>query len=125
MGFTITLELVGTGYRASTTDKELTLNVGYSNPRVLAIPQGISCKVRNGIAGICGMQTQARRVSERTQATKRPAGRLTYVHGLYVLSMTVASMEVVEASAQLMEGQESKEKGGANPVCMIEFGLAS
>jgi ribosomal protein L6P/L9E len=47
VGFTTTLELVGTGYRASATDKELTLNVGYSNPRVLAIPPGITCKVNS------------------------------------------------------------------------------
>jgi hypothetical protein len=40
-----TLELVGTGFRATVANKELTLNVGYCVPRVLAIPEGITVKV--------------------------------------------------------------------------------
>lgn len=44
-GFQKRMEMVGTGYRASVTGKELTLNVGYSKPRVLAIPQGLAVKV--------------------------------------------------------------------------------
>jgi large subunit ribosomal protein L6 len=45
-GFEKRMEMVGTGYRASVAGKELTLNVGYSKPRVLAIPDGITVKVR-------------------------------------------------------------------------------
>lgn len=45
-GFEKRMEMVGTGYRAAASGKELTLNVGYSKPRVLAIPDGISVKVR-------------------------------------------------------------------------------
>jgi large subunit ribosomal protein L6 len=45
-GFEKRMQMVGTGYRASATPQELTLNVGYSKPRVLAIPEGISVKVR-------------------------------------------------------------------------------
>jgi large subunit ribosomal protein L6 len=44
-GFTRTMELVGTGYRASVAGKELTLNVGYSKPRVLPIPEGLKVTV--------------------------------------------------------------------------------
>jgi large subunit ribosomal protein L6 len=44
-GFTKVMEMVGTGYRASVAGKELTLNVGYSNPRVLTIPEGIKATV--------------------------------------------------------------------------------
>uniref|UniRef100_A0A7S3VK86 Large ribosomal subunit protein uL6 alpha-beta domain-containing protein n=1 Tax=Dunaliella tertiolecta TaxID=3047 RepID=A0A7S3VK86_DUNTE len=44
-GFTKKLQLFGTGYRASATNKELTLNVGYSNPRVLEIPEGLKVTV--------------------------------------------------------------------------------
>lgn len=47
-GFTINLELQGTGFRASTTAKELTLNLGYSNPRVLPIPAGVKVAVEKG-----------------------------------------------------------------------------
>ncbi|KAF8059445.1 ABCA9 [Scenedesmus sp. PABB004] len=44
-GFERRMEMVGTGYRASVAGKELTLNVGYSKPRVLAIPEGLTVKV--------------------------------------------------------------------------------
>lgn len=44
-GFEKKMEMVGTGYRASVAGKELTLNVGYSKPRVLAIPEGIKVTV--------------------------------------------------------------------------------
>eukprot|EP00877_Chromochloris_zofingiensis_P003665 jgi/Chrzof1/1329/Cz10g03060.t1 len=44
-GFTKRMEMVGTGYRASTSAKELTLNVGYSKPRILEIPTGIKVQV--------------------------------------------------------------------------------
>lgn len=45
-GFSKTLEMVGTGFRASVAGEELTLNVGYCKPRVVAIPEGITVKVR-------------------------------------------------------------------------------
>jgi large subunit ribosomal protein L6 len=44
-GFTKNMEMVGTGYRASVSGKELTLNVGYNKPRVLQIPAGVTVKV--------------------------------------------------------------------------------
>lgn len=44
-GFTKVMELVGTGYRAAVAGKELTLNLGYSNPRVLPIPEGLKVTV--------------------------------------------------------------------------------
>jgi large subunit ribosomal protein L6 len=45
-GFQKKMEMVGTGYRASISGQELTLNVGYSKPRVLAVPAGIKVQVR-------------------------------------------------------------------------------
>jgi large subunit ribosomal protein L6 len=47
-GFTKNMEMVGTGYRASVSGKELTLNVGYNKPRVLQIPAGVTVKVGAG-----------------------------------------------------------------------------
>ena len=44
-GFTRRMEMVGTGYRASATAAELTLNVGYSKPRILAVPKGLKVVV--------------------------------------------------------------------------------
>jgi hypothetical protein len=56
-GFERRLELVGTGYRASTTATELTLNLGYSKPRILTIPKGIKVAVRLGArAGHAGVR---------------------------------------------------------------------
>lgn len=40
-----TLELVGVGYRAQTTGKELILNLGFSHPINITAPQGISFSV--------------------------------------------------------------------------------
>ena len=40
-GFTKNLELVGVGYRASVQGKDLVLEVGYSNPVKLPIPEGL------------------------------------------------------------------------------------
>lgn len=51
-GFEKRLEMFGTGYRATASAKELTLNVGYSKPRILPIPEGISVKVRSALGGI-------------------------------------------------------------------------
>ncbi|PNW79460.1 hypothetical protein CHLRE_09g415950v5 [Chlamydomonas reinhardtii] len=44
-GFEKRMEMVGTGYRAAVAGKDLTLNVGYSKPRVLAIPEGLKVVV--------------------------------------------------------------------------------
>ena len=42
-GFTKSLELVGVGYRAQADSaKQLTINIGYSHPVVVAAPEGIS-----------------------------------------------------------------------------------
>ncbi len=41
-GFSKTLELVGTGYRAAAEGKKLTLNVGYSHPVVFDAPANIT-----------------------------------------------------------------------------------
>ena len=47
-GFTKSLNLVGVGYRATLGAKELTLNLGYSLPVVMQIPEGIEVQVRAG-----------------------------------------------------------------------------
>ncbi|MBQ9252850.1 MAG: 50S ribosomal protein L6 [Clostridia bacterium] len=46
-GFTKTLELVGTGYRASVEGKTLTINIGFSHPVVLEAPEGITYETPN------------------------------------------------------------------------------
>lgn len=48
-GFSKVQELIGTGFRATSAGKELTLNVGYCKPRVLAIPDGLKVTVRGAV----------------------------------------------------------------------------
>ena len=41
-GFSKTLEMVGTGYRASVENNVLTINIGFSHPVILTAPEGIT-----------------------------------------------------------------------------------
>jgi large subunit ribosomal protein L6 len=44
-GFKKTLLLVGTGYRAKITGKQLEISVGFSHPVIVDVPSDIDCKV--------------------------------------------------------------------------------
>ena len=46
-GFSKTLEIVGTGYRASMDGKNLVLQVGYSHPVVFSPPEGVAIRVES------------------------------------------------------------------------------
>ena len=46
-GFTKTLEMVGTGYRASVDGNKLTINIGFSHPVILDAPEGITFETPN------------------------------------------------------------------------------
>jgi large subunit ribosomal protein L6 len=46
-GFSKTLEIVGTGYRAQMDGKNLVLQLGFSHPITFAPPAGITIKVEN------------------------------------------------------------------------------
>ena len=46
-GFSKTLEIVGTGYRAQSEGKKLVLQLGFSHPIVFDPPAGITIKVEN------------------------------------------------------------------------------
>ncbi|MEY4070054.1 MAG: hypothetical protein RL721_668 [Candidatus Eisenbacteria bacterium] len=46
-GFTKTLEIVGTGYRANMEGKKLVLQLGFSHPVEFMPPEGITIKVEN------------------------------------------------------------------------------
>lgn len=55
-GFTKTLELVGVGFRAAVKGNVLDLNLGFSHPCELAIPQGIEVKVeKNTVVQVSGI----------------------------------------------------------------------
>lgn len=53
-GWTKQLELVGTGYRAETDGKTLTLTVGFSHPVKIEAPEGISFKVEKSLITVDG-----------------------------------------------------------------------
>lgn len=57
-GFTKSLNLIGVGYRATLGAKELTLNLGYSLPVVMQIPEGIQIQVGSS-SSHCGSASQA------------------------------------------------------------------
>lgn len=58
-GFTKSLEIQGVGYRAEATSDTLTLNVGYSNPVAVSIPEGIAVEVeKNTVIHVRGIDKQ-------------------------------------------------------------------
>ena len=58
-GFTKSLEIVGVGYKAEADKQNLTLNVGYSNPVLVPIPEGLTVEVeKNTIVHVRGIDKQ-------------------------------------------------------------------
>lgn len=57
-GFEKKLELIGIGYRAAVSGKLLDLQVGYSHPTKVPIPEGIAVKVDKNIIVINGINRQ-------------------------------------------------------------------
>ena len=57
-GYEKQLEVVGVGYRVASDKKNLTLNLGFSHPIILEIPQSIEVKVTKNIISIAGNSKQ-------------------------------------------------------------------
>lgn len=58
-GFTVTLELVGVGYRAQAKDKSITLSLGFSHPVEYDLPEGVSVETpSNTVIVLKGMDKQ-------------------------------------------------------------------
>lgn len=53
-GFTKVLEIEGVGYRAEVKGKEIVLNVGFSHPVNLEIPEGITAEVQKNVITLTG-----------------------------------------------------------------------
>ena len=67
------LQLQGVGYRAQVSDNNLILNVGYSHPISILIPEGISIKVeKNGEIIISGFEKELIGQLAATIRSKRP-----------------------------------------------------
>ena len=58
-GWSKTLEVVGTGYRANLEGKDLVLTIGFSHPVVIQAPDGITFAVEKSIITITGVDKQA------------------------------------------------------------------
>ena len=53
-GYAKVLEVEGVGYRADAQGQKLTLNVGFSHPVVMEVPQGLSATVEKNVITISG-----------------------------------------------------------------------
>lgn len=49
-GFQSDLEMIGVGYRAAVQGKTIDLQIGFSHPTVLPIPEGVTVKIDKGTA---------------------------------------------------------------------------
>lgn len=58
VGWTKILEIVGTGFRASTDSQTLTLNLGFSHPVVVQAPEGITFSVAQNKVTVSGVDKQ-------------------------------------------------------------------
>lgn len=59
-GFERRLEMIGVGYRAAVTGSAIDVQVGFSHPTKLDIPQGLSVKIDKGtMISVSGMDKQA------------------------------------------------------------------
>lgn len=57
-GFSKSLDVIGIGYRVTLENKKIILNVGYSHPVELPIPDGIDVKVEKNNINISGIDKQ-------------------------------------------------------------------
>lgn len=72
-GFKKKLEIVGVGYKAVVTDNKLVLNVGFSHPVEMEIPEGVEVKVEKNTVGISGIDKQlVGEFAAQTRAVKKP-----------------------------------------------------
>ncbi|KKU12392.1 MAG: 50S ribosomal protein L6 [Parcubacteria group bacterium GW2011_GWC2_45_7] len=57
-GFEKKLEMIGVGYKAALKDKSLVLELGFSHPVEVVLPEGISCTVEKNIITLSGINKQ-------------------------------------------------------------------
>lgn len=73
VGWAKELEIVGTGYRAEVSGKELTLTVGFSHPVKYEAPDGITFKVEKNIITVAGFNKElVGKVASEIRAVRPP-----------------------------------------------------
>lgn len=58
-GFTKVLEIEGVGYRAEASGQQLTLNVGFSHPVIMQVPEGLTATVEKNVITVTGIDKEA------------------------------------------------------------------
>jgi len=58
-GYSKILEIEGVGYRADAQGQKLTLNVGFSHPVLMEVPQGLTATVEKNVITITGFDKHA------------------------------------------------------------------
>tara|TARA_B100000745_G_C20118621_1_gene382967 strand:- start:11 stop:544 length:534 start_codon:yes stop_codon:yes gene_type:complete len=58
-GFEKKLEIEGVGYRAEAQGQKLTVNVGFSHPVLLDVPEGLTATVEKNVITIAGIDKEA------------------------------------------------------------------
>ncbi len=58
-GFEKKLEIEGVGYRAEAAGQKLTINVGFSHPVIMEVPEGITATVEKNVITITGIDKHA------------------------------------------------------------------
>lgn len=58
-GFEKKLEIEGVGYRAEAQGQQLTINVGFSHPVLLDVPEGLTATVEKNVITIAGIDKEA------------------------------------------------------------------
>lgn len=72
-GYTKKLEVVGVGWGAKLQERNLQLNVGYSHPVMMPIPEGVSVTVEGTIITVSGADKQAvGQFAARSRASRKP-----------------------------------------------------
>lgn len=72
-GFEKKLELQGVGYRVAASGKGLTLNLGYSHPIEVALPQGVEAAVEKNTITLKGIDKQLiGQTAARIRALRKP-----------------------------------------------------
>jgi large subunit ribosomal protein L6 len=72
-GFTKVLEIQGVGYRAEVKGSTLTMQLGFSHPVVLQIPEDLSVTIEKGVVTIVGIDKEAvGQFAANVRAKKKP-----------------------------------------------------
>lgn len=58
-GFTKILEIEGVGYRAEVKGKDISMNLGFSHPVIIEIPEGISAEIVKNVITLTGYDKDA------------------------------------------------------------------